>query len=87
MIKELETTIIPIPLGKQAELFDDRVEITDWKPKLYDSVYELYFNNGIWDYKISSYIEQDYQKIKCGLVKRTESEAKLLVEKLKAAML
>lgn len=82
--------IIPIPPAKQATIFDDRVEITDWKPKEGEMVYRIYVKlSGEIFYDNSRYDGYDWQieAFKRGFIKRTESEAKQLVEKLKQAML
>jgi len=82
--------VVPIPSGKQAKLFDDRVEITDWKPKEGEKIWvvlgtlspdQFYYRERICE-------KEDIVKFpRGGFIKRTESEAKLLVEKLKSAML
>ena len=85
-----DKTIIPIPPTKQATLFDDRVEITDWKPKEGQLIYYIIVSNfGNIKYRAEIYNSLDYQKesLANGFIKRTESEAKQLVEKLKQAML
>jgi len=90
VLKETETTTILIPSGKHAELFDDRVEITDWKPKEGDDIYHISLKcSGELVYTGSKYRYYDWQieALNRGFILRTESEAKLLVEKLKSAML
>lgn len=82
--------IIPIPPTKQATLFDDRVEITDWKPKEGDAVWVVSSTKSSFEYK--KYIFDASIPFEVGekvspFIKRTESEAKQLVEKLKQAML
>lgn len=79
--------IIPIPPTKQATLFDDRVEITDWKPKDNDEVLVVSINVDGWGLTKTKYkfVAEPYKAN--GFIKRTESEAKRLVEKLKQAML
>lgn len=81
---------LSIPPTKQATLFDDRVEITDWKPKEGQLIYYIIVSNfGNIKYRAEIYNSLDYQKesLANGFIKRTESEAKQLVEKLKQAML
>lgn len=92
VLKETEQScqVIPIPPSKQATLFDDRVEITDWKPKEGQLIYYIIVSNfGNIKYRAEIYNSLDYQKesLANGFIKRTESEAKQLVEKLKQAML
>lgn len=82
--------IIHIPPTKQATLFDDRVEITDWKPKEGEKIWvvlgtlspdQFYYRERICE-------KEDIAGFpRGGFIKRTESEAKQLVEKLKQAML
>ena len=80
-------TIILIPPTKQATLFDDRVEITDWRPKEGEAAWQVFVVNGI-SYKDMIYTElHNGKSFEAGFIKRTESEAKQLVEKLKQAML
>lgn len=82
-------TIIPIPPTKQATLFDDRVEITDWKPSLGEVCWQLFFTDYEFSAQKISYKNTPYHNglFERGLIKRTESEAKQLVEKLKQATL
>ena len=82
-----DKTIIHIPPTKQATLFDDRVEITDWKPKDNDEVLVVSINVDGWGITKTKYkfVAEPYKAH--GFIKRTESEAKSLVEKLKQAML
>ena len=82
-----DKTIIPIPPSKQATLFDDRVEITDWNPKDNDEVLVVSINVDGWGITKTKYkfVAEPYKAH--GFIKRTESEAKQLVEKLKQAML
>lgn len=81
---------IPIPPTKQATLFDDRVEITDWKPKEGEAVWVVSRLKNSFEYKKyifdASIPFEDGEKVS-PFIKRTESEAKQLVEKLKQAML
>jgi len=90
VLKESETTTIPIPSGKQAELFEDRVEIKDWKPKEGELVWVVNRNKNSFEYRKYSFDASipfgDGEKLS-PFIFRTESEAKLLVEKLKSAML
>lgn len=79
--------IISIPPTKQATLFDDRVEITDWKPKEGDFVFYVAYWNDEFRYTNTFYNDNFKKEFKNGFIKRTESEAKQLVEKLKQAML
>lgn len=82
-----DKTIIHIPPTKQATIFDDRVEITDWKPKDNDEVLVVSINVDGWGITKTKYkfVAEPYKAH--GFIKRTESEAKSLVEKLKQAML
>ena len=84
-----DKTIIPIPPTKQATIFDDRVEITDWQPKEGDVCHDIYINQigEIMYSKVGYVYNKMYYKLKSGFLVRTESEAKSLVEKLKQAML
>ena len=82
-----DKTIIYIPPTKQATLFDDRVEITDWKPKEGDFVFYVAYWNNEFRYTNTFYNDDFKKALKNGFIKRTESEAKQLVEKLKQAML
>ena len=86
-IKNTDKTVIPIPPTKQATLFDDRVEITDWKPKDNDEVLVVSINVDGWGFTKTKYkfVAEPYKAH--GFIKRAESEAKQLVEKLKQAML
>jgi len=87
VLKEPEVTIIPIQSGKQAELFEDRVEITDWKPEEGELIFGVHVSpNGVvyGSYEYASHMKGLFST---GFIKRTEPEAKTLVEKLKAAML
>jgi len=89
VLKETEQScqVIPIPPTKQATLFDDRVEITDWKPKDGDFVFYVAYWNDEFRYTNTFYNDNFKKELKNGFIKRTESEAKQLVEKLKQAML
>ena len=78
---------LPIPSAKQATVFDDRVEITNWNPKEGDTIFGVYVSpNGI-TYEKYEYFPHMEGLFDTGFIKRTESEAKQLVEKLKQAML
>lgn len=93
VLKESEQTCqtIPIPPTKQATLFDDRVEITEWKPKCGETVYYVFecIKKGIVEHSwgIEKYSEELLLNVGKQFIKRTESEAKQLVERLKQAML
>ena len=82
-----DKTIIHIPPTKQATLFDDRVEITDWKPKEGDFVFYIAYWNDEFRYTNTFYNDNFKKEFNNGFIKRTECEAKRLVEKLKQAML
>lgn len=88
VLKETEQScqIISIPPTKQATLFDDRVEITDWKPKEGEAMWRVLFSFGEPIYQKAIFNSSNDQH-KSKFIKRTESEAKSLVEKLKQAML
>ena len=88
-IKNIDKTVIPIPTTKQATLFDDRVEITDWKPKEGEIIWVVTNEIGSLIYKDVKYNGSLLHAFlfRNGFIKRTESEAKQLVEKLKQAML
>lgn len=85
-----DKTIIHIPPTKQATIFDDRVEITDWRPKEGEAVWVVSKLKNSFEYKKyifdASIPFEDGEKVS-PFIKRTESEAKQLVEKLKQAML
>lgn len=89
VLKETEQScqVIPIPPTKQATLFDDRVEITDWKPKEGDFVFYIAYWNDEFRYTNTFYNDNFKKEFNNGFIKRTECEAKRLVEKLKQAML
>lgn len=79
--------IIPIPPAKQATLFDDRVEITDWKPKEGEWIYSVVILDGNPTYRKCLFSPREQNTLTRGRIVRTESEAKQLVERLKQAML
>ena len=79
--------VISIPPSKQATLFDDRVEITDWKPKEMKACYLVSIGKDGFFYRYLNYAGVHNFSLKNGFIKRTELEAKQLVEKLKQAML
>lgn len=84
-----DKTIIPIPPTKQATIFDDRVEITDWNPKEGEIVWVVTNEIGSLIYKDVEYNGSLLHAFlfRNGFIKRAECEAKRLVEKLKQAML
>lgn len=78
---------IHIPSSKQATLFDDRVEITDWMPVLGEKAWQIFMPNYEFSAQQIIFKNTPYHKdlFELGFIKRTESEAKQLVEKLKQA--
>ena len=85
-----EITTTPIPTSNQAIIFEDRVEIVDWNPNVMDEIFVVaILNTGEFivykDVYNGNHIHAS--AFKNGFIKRTESEAKLLVKKLKSATL
>ena len=80
--------IIPIPPTKQATLFGDRVEITDWKPKDGEYCDEVYLHeNGKFHYRHIKYESKYLDKFNSGLIKKNGEEADKVRTKLNQAML
>ena len=87
-IKNTDKTIIPIPPTKQATIFDDRVEITDWKPKEGEYCDEVYLHeNGKFHYRHIKYEYKYLDKFNSGLIKKNGEEADKVRTKLNQAML